>query len=79
LNLILITMLQTTLMPRVFLMKEKGNDISLSDPDPKWSVEAVMNFYANTYPTLTTAKTVGPEITNDTVQYRFETTMGTKG
>jgi PRTRC genetic system protein C len=38
-----------------------------------------MHFYANTYPTLTTAKTVGPEIKNDTVEYRFETTMGTKG
>ena len=46
---------------------------------PKWSVEAVMHFYANTYPNLTTAKAVGPEITNDTVKYRFETTMGTKG
>ena len=60
-------------------MKEKGNDITLSDPDPKWSIDAVMHFYATTYPTLTTAKTVGPEIINDTVQYRFETTMGTKG
>jgi PRTRC genetic system protein C len=72
-------MLQTTLMPRVFLMKEKGNDIALSDPDPKWSIEAVMNFYANSYPTLTTAKTIGPEIKDDKVEYRFETTMGTKG
>jgi len=72
-------MLQTTLMPRVFLMKKKGNDITLSDPDPKWSIDAVMHFYATTYPTLTTAKTVGSEIINDTVQYRFETTMGTKG
>jgi len=60
-------------------MKEKGNDIALSDPDPRWSVDAVMNFYANSYPTLTTAKTIGPEIKNDTVEYRFETTMGTKG
>lgn len=72
-------MLQTTLMPRVFLIKDKGNEFTLTDPDPKWSIEAVMHFYANSYPTLTTAKTVGPEITNDTLQYRFETTMGTKG
>lgn len=72
-------MLQTTLMPRVFLMKDKGNNITLSDPDPKWSIEAVMQFYAPTYPVLTTAKAIGPEIKNDTVQYRFETTMGTKG
>lgn len=72
-------MMQTTLMPRVFMMKEKNNDIVLADPDPKWNVDTVMNFYAHSYPMLTTAKAVGPEIKNDTVTYRFETTMGTKG
>ena len=72
-------MLQTTILPRVFLMKEKGSDIPLADPDPKWSVEAVMQFYAHSYPILTTATVSGPEIKNDTVQYRFESTMGTKG
>jgi PRTRC genetic system protein C len=72
-------MLQTTILPRVFLIKEKGNDIPLADPDPKWSVEAVMQFYAHSYPILTTATLSGPEIKNDTVQYRFESTMGTKG
>jgi PRTRC genetic system protein C len=60
-------------------MKDKGSETALADPDPKWSVEAVMNFYAHSYPMLTTAKAVGPEIKNDTVTYRFETTMGTKG
>jgi len=72
-------MMQTTLMPRVFMMKEKNNDIVLADPDPKWNVDTLMNFYAHSYPMLTTAKAVGPEIKNDTVTYRFETTMGTKG
>lgn len=72
-------MLQTTVMPRVFILKDRGSETALADPDPKWGVEAVMNFYAHTYPMLTTAKAVGPEIKNDTVQYRFETTMGTKG
>ncbi|WP_129750025.1 PRTRC system protein C [Flavobacterium beibuense] len=72
-------MLQSIQMPRVFMMREKGNDIALSDPDPRWSAEAVMQFYAHTYPMLTTAKTIGPEIKDDTVQYRFETSMGTKG
>ena len=61
------------------MMKEKNNDIVLADPDPKWNVDTVMNFYAHSYPMLTTAKAVGPEIMNDTVTYRFETTMGTKG
>jgi len=72
-------MLLTKLMPRIFLMKEKGNDIPLSDPDPNWSVDAVMQFYANSYPILTTAKISGPVIENDNVTYRFESVMGTKG
>jgi PRTRC genetic system protein C len=60
-------------------MKEKTGEIPLSDPDPKWSIDAVMQFYAHSYPLLTTATISGPEIQNDTVQYRFESTMGTKG
>lgn len=46
-------MLIANQMPRIFLMKEKGNDISLADPDAKWSIDAVLQFYANTYPILT--------------------------
>lgn len=72
-------MLVATHLDRVFLLKEKGSEIRLADPEPKWSVEAVLNFYANTYPILTTAKIVGPAIQDDTVQYRFESVMGTKG
>ncbi len=66
-------------LDRVFLLKENGTDIRLTDPEPSWSVEAVMNFYANTYPILTTAKISAPLIEDDTVQYRFESVMGTKG
>jgi PRTRC genetic system protein C len=60
-------------------MREKGNDIILTDPDAKWSTDAVLQFYANTYPILTTAKISGPLIHEDKVQYRFESIMGTKG
>ncbi len=66
-------------LDRVFLLKENGTDIRLTDPEPSWSVEAVMNFYANTYPILTTAKISAPRIEDDTVQYSFESVMGTKG
>lgn len=66
-------------LDRVFLLKENGTDIRLTDPEPSWSVEAVMNFYANTYPILTTAKISAPRIEDDTVQYCFESVMGTKG
>ena len=72
-------MLLATQLERVFILKDNGQEIRLTDPEPKWSVEAVMNFYANTYPILTTAKVSAPKISEDTVQYRFESVMGTKG
>lgn len=72
-------MLLATKLERVFLLKDSGQEIKLNDPEPKWSVESVMNFYANTYPILTTAKVSAPQIRDDTVQYKFESVMGTKG
>ncbi|MCY1662570.1 PRTRC system protein C [Chryseobacterium sp. SL1] len=72
-------MLLATQLERVFILKDKEQEIRLSDPEPKWSAEAVLNFYANTYPILTTAKISAPKIKDDTVQYHFESVMGTKG
>lgn len=72
-------MLISKQLNRVFLLKENGTEVRLTDPEPLWSVETVMNFYANTYPILTTAKISAPRIEDDTVQYRFESVMGTKG
>ncbi|MBB6370083.1 PRTRC system protein C [Chryseobacterium shigense] len=72
-------MLLATQLERIFILKDNGQEIRLTDPEPKWSVEAVMNFYANTYPILTTAKVSTPHIKDDTIQYRFESVMGTKG
>lgn len=72
-------MLLATALERVFILTDKGQEIKLADPEPKWSVEAVMNFYAHTYPILTTAKVGAPQIKEDTVLYRFESVMGTKG
>ncbi|KUJ58345.1 PRTRC system protein C [Chryseobacterium aquaticum] len=72
-------MLLATLLERIFLFDNNGQEIQLTDPEPKWSVEAVMNFYANSYPILTTSKVSEPKIINDKIQYRFESVMGTKG
>lgn len=72
-------MLLATQLERVFILKDKGHDIILTDPEPRWSVEAVLNFYANRYPILTTAKISAPTIKDDAVEYRFESVMGTKG
>ncbi|WP_431609241.1 PRTRC system protein C [Chryseobacterium sp. 'Rf worker isolate 10'] len=72
-------MLLATQLERAFIFIEKGQEIKLTDPEPQWSVQAVLNFYSNTYPILTTAKVSAPVIKDDTVQYRFESVIGTKG
>ncbi len=72
-------MLVATTLERVFIFQEKGHEIKLADPEPKFSPQAVQNFYANTYPILNTATIEGPTIADDTVQYEFKTTIGTKG
>lgn len=72
-------MLLAMQLERVFILKDKGQEIRLTDPEPHWSVESVLNFYANTYPVLTTAKISAPAIKDDAVEYKFESVMGTKG
>ncbi|MBC6112449.1 PRTRC system protein C [Pedobacter fastidiosus] len=72
-------MLSTTILKRVFLHKVRENEMTLADPNPSLSPQEVLSFYSGTYPALTTAKIEGPEIADDAVQYRFQTTLGTKG
>lgn len=72
-------MLVTSRLERIFLFNEKEQQVRLADPSGSYSPEAVLNFYAQTYPILTTAKIEGPEIINDEITYRFVSTIGTKG
>jgi PRTRC genetic system protein C len=71
--------MKVNILKRVFLHKENGQEIRLNDPNEGFTVADVQNFFAGTYPVLTNAKVIGPEIKDDEVQYRFESTMGTKG
>ncbi|OKS85739.1 PRTRC system protein C [Mucilaginibacter polytrichastri] len=72
-------MLVAKQLERVFTFKDKGQDIQLADPSPSFSPEAVLNFYAQTYPILTTATIEGPAINDDAVQFKFIAQIGTKG
>lgn len=72
-------MLKTTILPRAFYFTQSGDEIRLTDPNPAFSAEQVMNFYSGTYPILTAAKVEGPAIEKDEVVFRFQTTLGTKG
>lgn len=72
-------MLTTKHLARIFSFKDKEQDINLADPSPTFRPEAVLNFYAQTYPILTTATIMGPVIKDDAIQYQFVTQIGTKG
>ncbi|MES2267558.1 MAG: PRTRC system protein C [Bacteroidota bacterium] len=71
--------MKAMILPRIFLHKENGQEIKLTDPNDRFTITEVQNFYAGTYPILTNAKITGPEIKDDEAQYKFESTMGTKG
>ena len=64
---------------RVFKLKKGNNTLKLDDPNPDMLPVEVMDFYSMTYPELTTASVYGPECEDDSVVYRFNTTIGTKG
>jgi len=66
-------------MERSFTFKKGTETITLSDPNQSDTPEAVMSYYSNIYPELTTASVHGPEIKEDKAVYEFKTTIGTKG
>ena len=57
----------------------KHGNRQLDDPDPNMTPEEVMQFYAGTYPELTTSNVHGPKMEGDVAVYEFKTTVGTKG
>jgi len=72
-------MLVTTVMQRVFIMKENGRDVKLADPNSSFEPKTVLNHYSLIYPVLTTA-TIDPVVVeDDKLVYRFVSTIGTKG
>lgn len=67
--------LEVTGIERVFLYK----DMRLSDPNPVLTPEDVLVFYSNTYPELTTSNVHGELNERGIMEYKFTTTIGTKG
>ena len=66
-------------MERLFTFKKGTETVELSDINPSDTPEAVMSYYSNIYPELTTASVHGPEMKEDKAVYEFKTTIGTKG
>jgi len=66
-------------LKRVFKFEKNGTDVTLPDPNPDFTVEEVVRFYAPQYPELTTAAIEGPKTDGDTAVYTLNETVGTKG
>ena len=67
--------LNVTEMKRVFKFANR----ELDDPSKNMTPDEVMQFYAGTYPELTTSNVHGPKVDGDKAVYEFKTTVGTKG
>jgi PRTRC genetic system protein C len=59
--------------------KFKYNQISLSDPNPAFTIEQVRDFYANVYPEIINAEIEGPTVEGNTHRYNYRRAVGTKG
>ena len=55
------------------------NGRKLADPDPRWSVAQVRQFYAGMYPSLTNAEVQDEQGANNEIHYTFVKVHGTKG
>ena len=66
---------------RVFKWKDKGKDITLSDPSPSSTPEEVIELYSLEYPELVAGKIKSetPDFENGKVLYTIETKFGTNG
>jgi PRTRC genetic system protein C len=66
-------------LPRVFSLMENGEEIRLSDPNPTWDPDAVLNYYMPLHPILANAKVQKSFIEDDAEIFKFPSTLGIKG
>jgi PRTRC genetic system protein C len=57
----------------------KFGEIVLTDPNPSFTTNQVLDFYSDQYPELVNANITGPTIENDVMVYKFGTSVGKKG
>ena len=53
--------LETLNLEREFRFDKNGTTVRLSDPNPEFSTNEVLQFYSGQYPELTTATLDGPK------------------
>ena len=71
--------LETLNLDREFRFDKNGTTVRLSDPNPDFSTNEVLQFYSGQYPELSTATLDGPKTDGNKAVYSVKTTVGTKG
>lgn len=71
--------LEVTNLARTFSFKKDGKDIDLPDPNPAFSAEEALKFYAGIYPELTNGVVEGPTVVKDKAVYTVTTKAGKLG
>lgn len=65
------------ILKREFIDGKTGT--TYPDINSSYSPDQVRDFLSNQYPHLINAKIEGPEVLKNKIQYKFVTTVGTKG
>lgn len=71
--------LEVANLSREFIIERDGKKISLKDPNPDFTVQEVVKFYAGVYPELTNGVIEGPKVERDKAQYSMTTKAGKLG
>lgn len=66
-------------LEREFRFKKDGKEMALPDPNPDFSTNEVMKFYAGQYPEMTNGIAEGPKVESDKAVYIISTKAGQLG
>lgn len=71
--------LEVQTLKREFKFSKNGTTVTLPDPNPQFTVNDVVKFYAGQYPELTNGLLEGPKIESDKAVYTVTTKAGKLG
>ena len=71
--------LEVTSLTREFFFERDGKKVPLKDPNPEFTVQEVVKFYAGVYPELTNGIVDGPKVIGDKANYTVSTKAGKLG
>lgn len=71
--------METTLIPREFVLAQSGKNVILKDLNPILSIDEIKEMHSMKYPELLNCQTINHGIVDDKIKIEFKTIAGTKG